>query len=145
MLYFDVYWMQVALQLASYALQHDEVPIGAVLVKKQRIIGIGWNHPVSSNDPTNHAEINTLRDAALNIGNYRLIDTTLYVTLEPCIMCLGAILHARCDRIVFGAYDSKKLSKDLICKLRGNHVKYEGGILERECGELLRSFFRLKR
>jgi tRNA(adenine34) deaminase len=139
----DFFWMKLALKLANYAFQKNEVPIGALVVRDNKLLGIGWNQPISSNDPTSHAEINALRDAALNIANYRLINTSLYVTLEPCGMCLGAIQYARCDRIIFGAYADRLKNDDLLmgsCKF-----SYEGGLLEKECSNVLKTFFALKR
>ncbi len=103
----DVEWMQHAFELAKKAKEHDEVPVGAVIVYEDRIIGEGWNQPISSHDPTAHAEIIALRDAGNNVGNYRLPDATMYVTLEPCAMCAGAIVHARLTKLVFAAADPK--------------------------------------
>jgi tRNA(adenine34) deaminase len=132
----DQFWMKQALFLARRAEAEGEVPIGAVLVLDEQLIGEGWNQPISSHDPTAHAEIMALRQAAQNIGNYRLINTTLYVTLQPCSMCMGALIHARVQRVVFGAKNPKMV----------NHtVNYESGILEDACGVLLTEFFRNKR
>jgi len=103
----DVFWMQHALELAKRAESEGEVPVGAVVVYDEQVIGEGWNSPISDNDPTAHAEIMALRSAAKKINNYRLLDTTLYVTLEPCIMCTGAITHSRVKRVVYGATDPK--------------------------------------
>ena len=129
-------WMEQALQLARRAEAEGEVPIGAVLVLDNQIIGAGWNQPISSCDPTAHAEIVALRQAAQKIGNYRLLDTTLYVTLEPCAMCMGALVHARVKRVVFGAANPKPV----------NHlVDYESGILAEESSALLTAFFQKKR
>jgi tRNA(adenine34) deaminase len=136
----DIYWMRQALQLAEFASSKDEVPIGAVLVLDNQIIGEGWNQPIATNDPTAHAEIIALRQGAQHINNYRLINTTLYVTLEPCTMCIGAMIHARIKRLVFGAYDYKNKGND------GNHqINYTGGILQQECSDLLTEFFKKRR
>ena len=133
----DTYWLYYAIQLAQKAETAGEVPVGAVLVKDNHMLGEGWNQPISSHDPTAHAEIVALRQAAKHIGNYRLTGTTLYVTLEPCSMCMGALLHARVDRLVFGASDPKD---------RVNHIIHsEGGVLEPECAIILRDFFKLRR
>lgn len=133
----DTYWLRYAIQLAHKAETAGEVPVGAVLVQDNIIIGEGWNQPISTNDPTAHAEIVTLRQAAQQIGNYRLTGTTLYVTLEPCSMCMGALLHARVDRLVFGASDPKD---------KANHTLHsEGGLLESECAAILRNFFKARR
>lgn len=146
----DVAFMQQAIQLAKKAEQHQEVPIGAVLTNNNEIIGEGWNQPISSNDPSAHAEIIALREGAQKINNYRLLDTTLYVTLEPCIMCIGAIVHARVKRVVFGAFDPKAGGVESVFnmkedKLLNHRVVYEGGILKEECGNLLKEFFKSRR
>ena len=146
----DLHWMHVAIQLAERAAQHGEVPVGAVVVRHDELIGEGWNRPISTNDPTSHAEIIAIRDAAARITNYRLIDTTVYVTLEPCLMCVGAMVHARVGRLVFGAYDSKRGAVNSTCRAfesQGlNHmVQAEGGVLAEECGNLLQAFFRERR
>lgn len=134
----DYFYMQHALQLAEKAASHDEVPVGAVLVHENKIIGEGWNQPISSHDPTAHAEIIALRQGATWKNNYRLIDTTLYVTLEPCMMCRGALMHARVKRVVFGAHDSK-------IEKCNHYSHYEGGLLTEICGSLLGDFFQTKR
>jgi len=142
--------MRHALRLAQRAEDLGEVPIGAVLVKDDKLIAEGWNSPIASNDAAAHAEINALRAAGKAINNYRLIDTTLYVTLEPCVMCMGAIAHARVKRLVFGAFDPKR---GAVCNALNlvdadflNHkVNWQGGVLEVECSELLKDFFRAKR
>lgn len=103
----DEYWMQQALLLAEKAEQQDEVPVGAVIVKDNQLIAEGWNQPIQSHDPSAHAEMQAMRAAGKALNNYRLVDTTLYVTLEPCSMCVGAMVHARVRRVVFGAYDVK--------------------------------------
>ncbi len=146
----DTAMMRHALALARRAAEAGEVPVGAVLVQDGAIIGEGWNHPVSGQDPTAHAEIGALRAGATALGNYRLVDTTLYVTLEPCIMCAGAIVHARVKRLVFGAADPKTGAAgsvfDVFASGKVNHlVQVEGGVLAGECGHLLTDFFRQRR
>lgn len=142
--------MRRALQLAHHAASQNEVPVGAVIVLNGEIIGEGWNQPIRSNDPTAHAEIIALRNAAEKIGNYRLIDTEMYVTLEPCIMCVGAMVHARISRLVYGADDPKTGAVKSVFNLSEapflNHkIAWEGGILKDECGKILQNFFKLKR
>ncbi len=147
----DLAWMRRALELAGSAAAEGEVPVGAVLVKDGEILGEGWNRPIALHDPSAHAEMMALRAAAAKLGNYRLPDTTLYVTLEPCVMCAGAIVHARVSRLVFGARDPKAGAVDsvydVIARPRLNHVVewHGGGVLEEECGSLLREFFRARR
>jgi len=146
----DSQFMQHALALADRAEQAGEVPVGAVLVRDNEIIGEGWNHPISGKDPTAHAEIMALRSAAEKIGNYRLVNTTLYVTLEPCVMCAGAIIHARVGKVVFGARDPKTGAAGSVFDVLGteklNHiVQVESGVLEQECSEKLRAFFQARR
>ena len=130
--------MQRALALAKRARDEGEVPIGAVLVFQDQILGEGWNRPIAAHDPTAHAEIQALRAAAAKTGNYRLTGATLYVTLEPCDMCIGAMFHARIARAVYGAKDPKKL-------VLKNQVAIEGGVLAEECGAILSQFFAAKR
>ncbi|MCU7937572.1 MAG: tRNA adenosine(34) deaminase TadA [Candidatus Thiodiazotropha sp. (ex Dulcina madagascariensis)] len=143
--------MQHALRLAQQAEIEGEVPVGAVLVMQGEVIGQGWNQPIGRQDPTAHAEIIALRDAATRVGNYRLPDTTLYVTLEPCPMCAGAIVHARVARVVFAAPDPKSGAAGSVFDLlptdgRFNHrVVVDGGVLQARSTELLRNFFRQKR
>ena len=143
--------MQLALTLAREAQSAGEVPVGAVVVRDGEIIGKGWNRPIGTHDPTAHAEVVALRDASSRIGNYRLPDTTLYVTLEPCPMCAGAIVHARVARVVFGASDPRAGAAGSVFDLlpsdeRFNHaVGCRGGVLAAESGELLRAFFRARR
>lgn len=134
----DEDYMRRALELARQAQSEGEVPIGAVLVHEGNIIGEGWNRPISASDPTAHAEIQAMRSASLSLKNYRLTGTTLYVTLEPCDMCVGAMFHARIARAVFGAKDPKKL-------VLKNEVVLTGGVLAAECGALLSAFFAAKR
>ena len=146
----DERWMQQALELAKRAAQDGEVPVGAVVVKDEQLNGEGWNQPIQSHDPSAHAEMVALRQAAQTIGNYRLTGTTLYVTLEPCVMCAGAIVHARVERLVFGAWDPKAGAVssvyDVIAKPRLNHeIQWTGGVLEAEAGQVLREFFRARR
>lgn len=143
--------MRRALALARRAEAEGEVPVGAVLVREGEAIGEGWNRPIGSADPTAHAEILALRDAARRVGNYRLPGSILYVTLEPCVMCAGAIIHARVERLVFGAADPKGGAAGgrfelLPSDQRFNHrTACEGGLLAEECAELLRAFFRRRR
>jgi tRNA(adenine34) deaminase len=145
------HWMRQALALAARAADEGEVPVGAVLVMQGAIIGEGWNRPIAARDPTAHAEIQALRDAARRAGNYRLPTTELYVTLEPCPMCAGAIVHARVERVVYGAADPKGGACGSVFDLlpsdqRFNHrTDCVGGILEAECAALLRNFFRARR
>lgn len=146
----DELWMRHALNLASRAAQTGEVPVGALVVLDGQIIGEGGNAPIASADPTAHAEIAALRDAARRLGNYRLPGATLYVTLEPCAMCAGAMLHARVSRVVFGAPDPKTGAAgsviDLFAEQRLNHhAVVRGGVLQEECAALLRGFFAARR
>jgi tRNA(adenine34) deaminase len=146
----DQKWMEYALTLAKRAEDLGEVPVGAVLVLENELIGEGWNHPIAAHDPTAHAEVMALRNGALHLNTYRLINTTLYVTLEPCAMCAGAMIHARIQRLVFGAFDLRTGAAGSIFNLlqdpRLNHqVKYKGGILEKECGAILQNFFKYRR
>jgi tRNA(adenine34) deaminase len=134
----DDAFMRRALELARRAEQEGEVPVGSVVVLNEEIIGEGWNRPISASDPTAHAEIQALRDAALKAKNYRLTGSTLYVTLEPCDMCLGAMFHARVARVVYGATDPKK-------QVLKSQVKAQGGVLAAECGALLSTFFAARR
>lgn len=146
----DEFWMRRALSLAMSAKERDEVPVGAVLVLSDEMISEGHNQPISTHDPSAHAEIVALRQGALKIGNYRLVNTTLYVTLEPCIMCAGAIVHARVKRLVYGAKDTKagaieSQSKTFDQPFLNHRVDFIGGLLADECGCLLSQFFREKR
>lgn len=146
----DEVFMRHALLLARRAQQAGEVPVGAVVVQSGRILGEGWNRPIGNHDPSAHAEMLAMRAAAQTLGNYRLTDTTLYVTLEPCVMCAGAIIHARVGRLVFGAFDPKAGAVssvyDVIAQPRLNHrPDWQGGLLETECGDVLRNFFRERR
>jgi len=142
--------MRRALEFARRAGDAGEVPVGAVVVLEGEVIGEGFNAPISRADPTAHAEIQALRAAAQKAGNYRLPGTTLYVTLEPCAMCVGAIFHARVARVVFGAPDPKTGAAgsivDLFAEARLNHhAQVVGDVLAEECGEMLRSFFARRR
>jgi tRNA(adenine34) deaminase len=146
----DTHWMQHALGLAEHAGEHDEVPVGAVVVVDGDVVGEGWNQPISSCDPTAHAEIVALRDAAQRIGNYRLTGATLYVTLEPCLMCAGAMIHARIGRLVFGASDPKRGAVNSTAhafETQGlNHrVTFTGGVMASACAGRLHDFFRARR
>lgn len=146
----DEQFMRRALELARLAEQQGEVPVGAVLVKDNRIISEGWNRPISGCDPTAHAEIQALRAAGQVLGNYRLVDTTLYVTLEPCIMCVGAIMHARVQRLVYAASDPRAGAIHSAYTIpddgKLNHaLEVEAGVLATECSSLLTDFFRARR
>ena len=134
----DTAYMNRALELAKRAQAEGEVPIGAVVVLEGKVIGEGWNRPIAASDPTAHAEIQAMRAASLACKNYRLTGATLYVTLEPCDMCVGAMFHARIARVVYGAKDPKKL-------VLKNQVKIEGGVMAEECGAILSAFFAAKR
>jgi tRNA(adenine34) deaminase len=134
----DEQYMRRALDLARRAQDEGEVPIGAVVVLQEQIVGEGWNRPIAAADPTAHAEIQAMRAAAKKMSNYRLTGATLYVTLEPCEMCVGAMFHARIVRAVFGATDPKKL-------VLKNQVAIEGGVLAEDCGSILSKFFASKR
>ena len=146
----DEHWMGEALKLARQVQDAGEVLVGAVLVKQDQIISSGYNHPIESHDPSAHAEIIALRNAGKLLNNYRLLDTTLYVTLEPCVMCAGAMIHARIKRLVYGARDPKTGSAggrvDVFAGGLFNHeIEMSADILGDQCGELLRSFFKQKR
>lgn len=162
----DHFWMQRALMLAKLAAKNQEVPVGAVLVVDNQMIGEGWNRPICTHDATAHAEIIALRLGAEKLKNYRLVHSTLYVTLEPCVMCVGAIVHARVERVVYGAPDpksgavvsrfqlgdaslyprSKMTSEPRVNSPAFNHrVEYEGGLLVDECSAVLKEFFRERR
>jgi tRNA(adenine34) deaminase len=146
----DQKFMRAALREAKLAASVDEVPVGAVVVRNDEVIGSGLNRSIQDADPTAHAEIVAIRAAARNVNNYRLNDTTLYVTLEPCAMCVGAMLQARISRLVFGAYDDKAGAAgsvfDLCADRRLNHqFEVNGGLFEDQCRELLQRFFAGKR
>ena len=146
----DLSYMHLALELAQLAAQNGEVPVGAVVVKDGIIIGRGSNSPIGSHDPSAHAEINAMRDAAQHLGNYRLVDCTLYVTLEPCAMCSGAIQHARIARLIYGASDPKTGACGSVINLMAeaklnHHTAVSGGILATECASVLSAFFAARR
>tara|TARA_B110000240_G_scaffold166848_1_gene188351 strand:- start:756 stop:1229 length:474 start_codon:yes stop_codon:yes gene_type:complete len=146
----DEKWMQIAISEASVAKNEGEIPVGAVLIHNNKLIAKAHNQPILNHDPTAHAEVIALRKAGKKLNNYRLAGSTLYVTLEPCVMCLGAIMHARIDRIVFGASDPKTgvcgSKADLTSEAFFTHkVKVDGGVLEEENKEILQSFFKSKR
>ena len=146
----DEQFMREALLLAQQAAELGEVPVGAIVVKDGVIVGRGSNAPIGSHDPSAHAEILALRDAAKNIGNYRLVDCSLYVTLEPCAMCAGAIQHARIGQLVFGAKDPKTGACGSVVNLMAedklnHHTDVAAGVLENECGQLLSDFFKQRR
>lgn len=146
----DERWMRLSLELAQKAEQEGEVPVGAVVVLNDKVIGQGWNKPIDSHDPTAHAEIMALRDAAKAIGNYRITDATLYVTLEPCLMCAGALIHARIKRLVFAATDPKagaicSVAHTLDFKSLNHRIEWQMGVLADECSEVLKNFFKSRR
>jgi tRNA(adenine34) deaminase len=146
----DGKWMGRALALAQRAQARGEVPVGAVLIQNSDLVGEGWNCPISTQDPTAHAEIIALRAASQRLGNYRLVGTTLYVSLEPCLMCIGAMIHARIERLIFGAYDPKSRGVSSVFSILrysriNHHIDVMGGIRESECAEILYSFFRARR
>jgi tRNA(adenine34) deaminase len=146
----DQIFMQAAIALAKQAAENGEVPVGAVVVKDGKIIGRGCNSPIGLNDPSAHAEILALRDAANNIGNYRLVDCTLYVTLEPCAMCSGAVQHSRIANLVYGASDLKTGACGSVINLMAeeklnHHTKVKSGVLVDETGQILSEFFKQRR
>ena len=146
----DRQYMQQAIEQAMLAASAGEVPVGAVLVRDDQVIAKGFNQPISNSDPSAHAEMLVLRGAAQSEANYRLPGTTLYVTLEPCTMCAGAMLHARVDRVVFGASDPKTGAAGSVLNVFSekqiNHqTQVEGGIMSEECGQVLRDFFKERR
>ncbi len=146
----DLEFMQLALVEAQKARALGEVPVGAVLVSDNQVIATGHNQPINNNDPSAHAEVVTLRVAGQNLSNYRLPNTTLYVTLEPCMMCCGAIMHARISRVVYGAADAKTGCVHSVLNLFDNpqlnhHTMVEGGVLAEECAQVLKDFFKERR
>lgn len=146
----DSRWMQAALEQARLASDAGEVPVGAVVISNGEIAGRGHNRNLLDNDPTAHAEIVALREAAARIGNYRLTGCTLYATIEPCAMCAGAMIHARIARLVYGASDPKAGAAGSVLEVinhpRLNHqMEVTAGVMEKECGDLLRSFFQSRR
>ena len=143
-------WMRAALDQARQALALDEVPVGAVVVHDGRIVGAGFNQPISASDPTAHAELVALRSAARALGNYRLTGAALYVTVEPCLMCAGALVHARIATLVYGAPEPRSGAVASVAQALDNpalnhRVSAVGGVLEAECRELMQSFFRRRR
>ncbi len=143
-------WMQHALMLAQKAAELGEVPVGAVLVKDDQLLAEGWNQPIAGHDPTAHAEIRAIRQAAQQLNNYRLPGTTLYITLEPCSMCAGAIVHARIDRVIFGTAEPRAGAAGSVLNLLQNsqfnhQVEVDSGVLAEECGQILKDFFRERR
>ncbi|MCC8365520.1 tRNA adenosine(34) deaminase TadA [Xenorhabdus sp. PB61.4] len=149
-IYSDEYWMRQAMDLAMQAQAKGEIPVGALLVADNKIIAEGYNHPITDHDPTAHAEIIALRRGGTQLQNYRLLETTLYVTLEPCVMCAGAMIHSRIQRLVYGASDMKTgAAGSLIDILRHpgmNHrIEITGGVLEQECSAMLSAFFKQRR
>ena len=146
----DSDFMQIALNLAQQAALNDEVPVGAIVVKDGIVIGRGSNAPITLQDPTAHAEIIAMREAAQHLGNYRLVDCTLYVTLEPCAMCSGALQHARIARLVYGASDPKTGACGSVVNLMGepklnHHCEVLASVLAEECGAILTAFFKQRR
>lgn len=146
----DEFWMEYAMKLAEKAESIGEVPVGAIIVLENELIAEGWNQSIQNNDPTAHAEIVALKKAGEKIGNYRLIDTTLYVTLEPCPMCAGAMVHARVKRVVFGAYDAKTGAAgsvfDLTKSEQLNHqLESLGGVKQLACSTQISQFFKKRR
>lgn len=146
----DKIFMSEAIILAKQAFAQGEVPVGALVVKDNKVIGRGFNQPIYTSDPTAHAEIVALRDAAITVQNYRLSDCSLYVTIEPCAMCVGAMVHARIQRVIFGATEPRAGSLVSQLKLMDmshfNHTfEWQGGVLETECGDLMRDFFKSRR
>ncbi|MBO1519996.1 tRNA adenosine(34) deaminase TadA [Oceanisphaera pacifica] len=146
----DEYWMRQAMVLAAKAEQENEVPVGALVVHNGECIGQGWNKSIGNHDATAHAEIMALRQAGKVLGNYRLLECTLYVTLEPCIMCAGAMIHSRIQRVVYGASDAKTGALDSVLQLLAtpglNHlVAWQSGVLADECATQLSAFFKRRR
>ena len=142
--------MKYAIELAKKSEERDEVPVGAIIVYKNKIIGEGWNQPISSNNPTAHAEIMALQDAGEKIGNYRLLDSTMYVTLEPCVMCSGAMVHARIAKLVYAVDDQKTGACGSVFNMiqaeeLNHNTEIKKGVLEKECQALIKNFFKEKR
>ncbi|MDH4173880.1 MAG: tRNA adenosine(34) deaminase TadA [Betaproteobacteria bacterium] len=139
----DEQYMRRALELARQA--EGEVPVGALVVMDAKVVGEGWNRPLSTHDASSHAEIEAIRAAGRATGNYRLTGATLYVTMEPCAMCAGAIFHARIARVVYGAREPKTGASELFLSRFNHHAKLQGGVLEKECSEALSRFFAARR
>lgn len=150
MFYTDDYWMNLALEQAQKAEDNGEVPVGAVIVKNNAIISVGQNSVINLNDPTAHAEIVAIRDAGKKLQNYRMVNTSLYVTLEPCIMCMGAIIQARIERLVFGAADPKSGAAGSVYSigednLLNHSLEVERGVMQEKCSIILKEFFKKRR
>lgn len=146
----DIHGMQLALQMAQRAYELDEVPVGAIVVQDGKVIGQGFNHPIKCLDPSAHAEVVAIRNAAQNIENYRLINSCLYVTVEPCTMCTGLLIHSRVQRVVFGATEPKAGAIVSALQLADqpfyNHkLQVEGGVLAAECSSIMSEFFAQRR
>ena len=146
----DELWMKIAIEEAKLAMKENEIPVGALLVKDGKLIAQAHNQPIKNHDPTAHAEIQVIREAGQFLKNYRLVGSTLYVTLEPCSMCFGAMIHARVDRVVFGASDPKtgvcsSFMEHSSVKIFNHRIIVSGGTLEHECKAILKSFFKLRR
>jgi len=144
------FWMSQALKLAQCASKEQEVPVGALVIYKDEVLGQGWNQPIGRCDPSAHAEILALRQAAAKLNNYRLLETTLYVTLEPCAMCLGAMLQARIKNLVFGAWDPKagavcSVFQILDAPQLNHRIQWQGGIAMESCSQILKDFFKQRR
>ena len=142
--------MKYAIELAKKSEERDEVPVGAIVVYKNEIIGEGWNQPIASHDPTAHAEIMALKDAGEKTGNYRLLDSTMYVTLEPCVMCAGAMVHARIAKLVYAVDDQKTGACGSVFNIvqteeLNHNIEIKKGVLEKECQALIQDFFKEKR
>ncbi len=146
----DLFFMQKAYELAQQAEQHDEIPVGAIVVYKGKIIGEGFNQSIMLNDPSSHAEMNAIRQAGTFLNNYRLLDCTLYVTLEPCPMCAGLLVHSRIQRLVFASHDLKTGAAgsafNLVENSQLNHqVEISSGVMQEDCSQLLSAFFKRRR
>ena len=145
-----MHWMRYALTLAKQAEDEGEVPVGAVVVRDNKLVSEGWNQPIKGHDPTSHAEIMALRSAGREERNYRIPGASLYVTLEPCVMCVGAIMHARIKRVVYGASDPRAGAAGSVFSLldsaQFNHkIEIQSGVLADDCGEILKCFFKARR
>ncbi|OHT22422.1 tRNA-specific adenosine deaminase [Providencia stuartii] len=146
----DEYWMKRALELAKNAQDAGEIPVGALLVKNNQLVASGWNCSIENHDPTAHAEIMALKQGGQALSNYRLLDTTLYVTLEPCIMCAGAMIHSRISRLVYGAKDFKTGACGSFINIMerpglNHYLEVTGGVLEESCSTMLSAFFKMRR